>query len=190
MSASASVPDLLTHDVVVMQQVSALLANDFEILDGAGNPIGILSGSDSTMSRFLAGPREFTLRDLHGNALLCLADVPDLVLDSFELSSPTGRVVATLRRRLALFRVSVDISTPDGVVYELRGKAMGFDYQIHSGDDLVAQASRAWAGVSQGLLGHSRYVVTFTAGTDPQVRLLVLGTVVALDLIRMKERNS
>lgn len=190
MSEPASVPALLCHDVVVMQQVSAMLANDFEILDEVGNPIGILSGTDSTMSRVFLGPREFTLRDVQGNELLTISDVPDLGLDTFELSSPTGHLVATLRRRLSLFRTSVDISTPDGVVYELRGKVMGFDYQVHSGDELVAQASREWAGVARGLLGHSRYVVTFTPGTDPRVRLLVLGTVVALDLIRMKERSN
>lgn len=180
---------LLQHNTLVMQQINAFLANDFDILDSSGEVAGHLTGHDGMGSRFFMGPREFTLTESDGRELLRITDPPDFGLDRFELAAPNGAPVATLRRKIAFFRESVDIVSADGSNLELRGDFLGFDFEVLDSDQPIARISREWAGIARGLLGHSRYVVSFPGGIPPERRLTVLGSVVALDLIRMKSQD-
>ncbi len=50
--------------------------------------------------------------------------------------------------------------------------------------------TRDWADLGEFFLGHTRYAVVFSAGAPTGTHLTVLGTVVALDLIRRKRRNN
>lgn len=190
MSEPASVPALLMQDIVVMQLVDTILANDFQILDQVGNPIGSLHGTDSTLSRLFKGPREFALRDSTGTVLLTITDVLNIGFDTFQLHSPTGQLLADIRKRWSLFGTSVTISTADGGAYEIRGNVMDLDYQIYSGGRPIAQIARHWTSLGKALRGHNRYTVAFTPGTHPRERLLVLGAISALDLIRVKRLNK
>lgn len=188
---SESTPrSLLQHDNLVMQQITAFMANDFDILDADGGVAGHLVGSDDMGSRFFMGPREFVLTEVDGRGLLHITDPPDFGFDRFELIDPGGSLVATLQRRLAFFRESVSISTAAGAELELRGDFLGFDFEVLENSRPLAQISREWAGIGRALLGHSRYVVHLDEATTPELRLTVLGSVVALDLIRMKQDNS
>lgn len=182
---------LLTHDVVVMQQITSFLANDFDILDTDGAVIGRFSGQDSVGKRFFTGPREFTLFDGDGTPLLDVHDVPNFGFDTFELTAPGGAPVATVKKKLSFIRRVIDVTAGDGTRLELRGGFWDFNYEILGGGSPVAQVSRQWAGMAHGFFGRSRYAVSLSPALGPHNRLMILGTVVALDLIRMKdERNS
>lgn len=189
---NSTTPDahLLNHDVVIMQQVRSFMANDFDILDHQGGVIGILSGTDSLGARIFKGPREFLLRDADTTPLLRIHDVMNFGFDTFELTTPDGLPVATVRKRLSFLRTVVSVTAGDGTELQLNGGFWDFDYQILYGPTVIAQIARQWAGVSRGLLGHSRYTVSFAPGTPPATRLLSLGTVIALDLIRMKRDEN
>lgn len=181
---------LLAHDLVIMQQISSVLANDFDILDTSGAVIGRFAGQESMGLRLFAGPREFTLFDGDGTALLNLHDVPNFGFDTFELTAPNGALVATLKKRLSLFRKVVDLTTGDGTSLQLRGGFWDFDYEILDGQGAVARVNREWAGMAHGFMGRSRYAVSLAPQLPAGHRLLILGAVVALDLIRMKEARS
>lgn len=189
-SQSSAPVSLLRHDAVVMQQISAVFANEFDILDTSGDVVGHLVGRDGIGSRFFMGPREFTLQEADGRELLHIVDPPDFGFDRFELTTPDGANLALLQRQFAFFRESVRITTADNSELELRGDFFGFDFEVLDFSNPVARISREWAGLGRGLLGHSRYVVGFGADVPPQLRLTVLGSVVALDLIRMKQEKS
>ena len=61
------------------------------------------------------------------------------------------------------------------------------------GRSRIARGQAGIAGrtsLGKALRGHNRYTVAFTPGTHPRERLLVLGAISALDLIRVKRRNK
>ena len=190
MSSSHFNRGLLGHDMVVMQQITAFMANDFELLSADGSVIGRLAGIDSDGGRFLAGPRKFELREPDGTPLLIIDDVPDFGLDTFELMAPGGNRVATLIKEVSFFRNRVSIEAADGSTLDLEGEFLDYTFEVADQGAVVATISREWAGISRSLLGHSRYVVSFDPTVATDRRLLILGAVVALDLIRMKQRRS
>lgn len=55
---------------------------------------------------------------------------------------------------------------------------------------LAATASRHWPGVAQAFLGKERYVLGFVPQVPVPEKLGTIGAVIALDLIRAKERNN
>ncbi len=182
--------ELLTHDVVAMQQITTVLSNEFDILDASGGVIGRVVGTDSLGARLFTGPREFTLHEADGTPLLGIHDVPDFGLDTFALTRPDGGTVATLTKRLALFQTVVDVTAADGSQLSLSGNFWDFEFSILQWAVPVATVTRDWADLGEFFLGHTRYAVVFSAGAPTGTHLTVLGTVVALDLIRRKRRNN
>ena len=55
--------------------------------------------------------------------------------------------------------------------------------------NVVAQASRERVGFAEALRGHDRYVL-HVPSLSPELRLAILGTVVALDMMRAKEEAA
>ena len=64
------------------------------------------------------------------------------------------------------------------------------DYQILDNGFEVARVTKEWAGFSRAFMGHSRYVLSIDPRVNRPSRPLILGTAVALDLIRMKGSGS
>lgn len=180
---------LLSHDVLIVQQINSFMANDFDILDTTGGVLGRVVGQDSFGGLFFAGPRRFLLVQSDGTPLLAFDDVMDIGFDTFEMSWPDGRRLATLRRRPALFSTSITVTAATGTSLELVGDLGGLDYQVVSGGTVLGRVAREWAGMGAALLGHSRYAMAFAPDANAETRLLALGTAIALDLIRRKRRR-
>lgn len=181
---------LTGHDALVMQQVSSFMANDFQICDTAGVEVGRFAGTDSAGARFFKGPRQFALYDNDARVLLTLDDVPNFGFDTFELSAPDGRPLATIRSRFSLFRTRVSVEVSDGWELELSGNLMDYNFEIVAGGRPTATVSRQWAGMGKAFLGHSQYLLSFDPTTTAQGRLVVIGAVLALDLLRMKRQRN
>jgi uncharacterized protein YxjI len=190
MDASADAPrtsDLLTHDTLVMQQVTGWMSNDFDILDASGeHALGHVITTGSGLSRFFTGSRSLDVSAADGTALLHIEDPAGFGPDRYELSTPDGAPLAELRARFAIFSTTVGLELADGTELELHGDMFSLDYEFRRGDEIVARASRSWAGVSRGLLGHSRYVLGMEPPTPPRLRLAIIGGCVVLDLLRAK----
>ncbi len=180
---------LLSHDVLIVQQINSFMANDFDILDTTGGVLGRVVGQDSFGGLFFAGPRRFLLVQSDGTPLLAFDDVMDIGFDTFEMSWPDGRRLATLRRRPALFSTSITVTAATGTSLDLVGDLGGLDYQVVSGGTVLGRVAREWAGMGAALLGHSRYAMAFAPDATAETRLLALGTAIALDLIRRKRRR-
>lgn len=178
---------LLAHDTLVMQQVTSFMSNDFEILDTTGeHMIGRVVTTGGGLSRFFAGSRSLEVLDADDTPLLHVEDPADLGMDRFELSAPDGAPLAELRSRFAIFSTKVSLVLEDGEELELYGDMFSLDYEFHRGEETLAGASRKWAGLERGVLGHSRYVLGMDPGTAPQLRLALIGGCIVLDLLRAK----
>ena len=188
---SSRPPELLTHDTLVMQQITGFLSNDFDILDGAGErAVGHVTTTGGGLSRLVAGSRSLDVAGADGTPLLHVEDPPGIGFDRFELSSPDGAPVAELRSRFSLLSTKVEMTLADGFVLELHGNVLGLDYEFRSGDAVAARAAREWAGFSRGFLGRSRYVLGIDPTVPPHLRLAIIGGCIVLDLIREKKSRN
>lgn len=173
-----------------MQQVTAFMANDFEIYGPDGVAIGVIATQGSGASRFFMGSRDLDVCELDGTPLVHVSDPVDFGLDTFNLTLPSGEPLGTLTKRLTFLKTKFDIDVLNAPPLQLEGDAFGFEFEIRTPTVVAARASRQWAGIAAGFLGHSRYAV----GIDPQaprnIRLAIIGSLVALDLARAKAERS
>lgn len=182
---------LIDAEVLVIDQVTRIFRNDFDIREGE-EVVGRITTEGSAMTRMFQGNRELVVTEPDGTQVLRLKDVMNfLSRDTYEILDGADRPLGTLRRELTLFarRVSF-LPADDGDPLEVRGSFLGLDYSILCRDEPVARISREWAGLAASLLGGDRYAVTFLPGADARLRQVILGTVVAIDLMRAKDDGS
>jgi len=188
----SAVPGLLRHDTLVMQQITGFMSNDFDILDGGGEQVvGRVTTTGGGLSRFFGGSRSLDVADVGGTPLLHVEDPRGIGFDRFVLTTGNGAPLAEVTSRFAVLSTRVSIAVADGTPLELHGNMMGLDFEFRVGDAVAARASREWAGLSRGFLGHSRYVLSIDPTVPPQLRAAIIGGSIVLDLIRQKKsRNS
>lgn len=181
---------LLTHDTLVMQQVTGFMSNDFDILDEHGSTIGRITTTGGAGQRFVLGNRSFDVCEVDGTVLVHVEDPMDFGFDTYAVQDATGAPIATIRKRFSFLRRRVDIEVAAGPTFELIGNAFGFEFTMSIGGQEVVQVARYWAGIGRGLLGHSRYVAVLNPNMPPRERLAVIGGLIALDLMRAKDSRS
>ncbi|MGO1319439.1 MAG: LURP-one-related/scramblase family protein [Galactobacter sp.] len=187
----APVPgSLLQHDLLVMQQITNFNSNDMTILDGQEAPIGHVVTKGSGAARFLLGSRELDLLDWDGTPLAHISDTITFGRDRFEITYPDGTPLAQVLKRMAMFTTKVEINVADGSQLQLKGDMFGYDFRFVLGEWEVAYVSRQWAGMSRGLLGHSRYAVSMRSDAPDPVRRAIISCCVVLDLIRQKRSRG
>ena len=110
--------------------------------------------------------------------------------DRYRVTGPQGEPIAEIVQRISFFRTSVAISVVDGTDLQLDGSRSGFSFRLMAGETSVATVDRKWAGFGRAMLGRSRYAVELDPGMPEVVRYAVIGSVIALDLIRDKASNN
>lgn len=173
--------------VLVLQQTTGALSNDFTIQDGQGRPVAQVHTRGSGLSRMFMGSRQFEVSDLTGRRLFLVEDLVTLGRDRYQVSDAQGRALARIVQRFTLFAQHVDVEVADGTVLQLRGSLFEYEFQILVGQHPVATVSRQWSGLGRALMGHSTYVLRMDPGMPEVVRYGLIGGVIALDLIREKE---
>ena len=154
---------LLTHDTLVMQQVTGFMSNDFDILDEHGSAIGRITTTGGAGQRFVLGNRSFDVCEVDGTVLVHVEDPMDFGFDTYAVQDATGAPIATIRKRFSFLRRRVDIEVAAGPTFELIGNAIGFEFTMSIGGQEVVQVARHWAGIGRGLL-----VATGGTGTKQQ----------------------
>ncbi|MGM7670149.1 LURP-one-related/scramblase family protein [Microbacterium sp. A93] len=183
---------LETTDLLVMQQVTGFLSNDFALEDSEGRVVAHGHTRGSAASRIFGGNRQFEITDLDGTPLFHVHDPMTLGRDRYRVTDPQGGPIADLLQRMTFLRTSVQISVVDGTELVLDGNLRGMDFRLTAGGTAVATVNRKWAGLGQALMGRSRYGLSLDPGMPGLVRYAVIGSVIALDLIRAKQsrRNN
>ncbi|MDO5285542.1 MAG: phospholipid scramblase-related protein [Actinomycetia bacterium] len=180
---------LLTQDTVWIQQTS-LDTSHFQILGVEEMVLGEVVSTDDGFTRFLAGPREFDLVDCEGTLLAHLSDPVRWFEDVYQVTGADGSVLATFRKEVTFFsgpRVSVEL--PDGEL-EIVGDFLSRDFEVRTGNRLLARASHEWSGLWEALLGQDVYQVQFDPEATLSQHLVVLASLIVMDLIRRKNRRS
>lgn len=181
---------LLTDNTLVFQQVTAMMTNDFAIHDADGGVVGRIETHGSLGSLLTKGSRHFTVRDVDEQPVLVVRDPFNFVRDTFELEHPDGSALGQVKKRFAFFNQRLDTTLASGEVIELKGNLLGLDFDLRVQGEVVAGVSRKWAGLAKGLLGRSTYALTFEPDTPVEIRKAIIGTMIALDLVRHKDNSN
>lgn len=180
---------ILDYDVLVIDQVTSFMRDDFAIWDAHGQQVGHILTQGSALSRMFMGSRQLSVANPDGSPLLTVDDVPNFGRDTFDLLSPTGERFGEVVKEFTLFtkRLSVHIGQES---MELQGSFFEREFSIVGSGGEAARVSRSYPGIGAALLGHERYVLSFSPDLPFALRAGSLGAVIALDLIRQKERNA
>ena len=181
---------LLDEPVLLMQQISSMTSNNFDIADGNGQPVGYVETIGSLANRLIAGSRTLNVHESDGTLVLGVHDPMNFVRDIYELADPNGQPLAHLRTRFTFLRTRVDMHLADGTLVELHGNALDFNFDFRLGNEVPARVTRQWSGLGNAFLGRSTYAVELDQRAPRNVRAAVVGGVIALDLLRRKKEND
>ena len=180
---------ILSHDVLVIDQVTSFMSNDFAIRDRDGQPVGYIQTEGGMLSRMVMGNRQLAIVEADGSLLMRVDDVPNFGRDTFDLLGSDGQRFGEVVKQFTLFKKHLTVHVASDQL-ELRGSFWEREFSIEGSRGEVARVSRHWPGISSMFLDKERYVLGFAGGLPLDVRAGVLGAVVALDLVRQKDRND
>lgn len=109
--------------------------------------------------------------------------------ERMEILDGQGRPVASLVKRITMFKTRVTVEF-QGEQIDLIGDLWDFEFQISAPDGVIATVSRNWSGLGNALMGKSTYSVRFAPNISAGHRLVGIGSVLALDLIREKQKRD
>lgn len=179
----------LMTDVLVFQQTTNFVRNDFAIMDGQGVQVGHVETGGSTLGRMIVGSRELTVFEGPERPVIRVKDTYTLGRERMEILDATGGPLASLVKRLALFRTRISLDLR-GEELDLEGDIWGFEFRVNGPGGAMAWVSRQWSGVGNAFFGKSTYFVRFAEHLDIRRRLAIIGAVLALDLIREKQKRK
>lgn len=179
----------LMSNVLLFQQTTNFVRNDFAILDEAGRQVGHVETGGSTLMRMVAGSRELTVFEGPDNPVLRVEDVYTFGRERMLIRNAHGDLLATLVSRLRLFgtRITLDVR---GEELEFTGNVWGFEFQITGPGGEMGTVSRTWSGVGNAFFGKSTYSLRLAENLTVPQRHAIIGAVLALDLIRDKRKRS
>lgn len=181
---------IFNQNTLIFQQTKNFSKNDFAILDPSGTQIAHVDTGGSTLGRMFVGARELTVFDGPDNPVIVVKDTMTMGRDRFEILDGNGSPLASLVKRITFFKTKVSISML-GEELELLGSIWDFDFQITGPGGVLGTVTREWSGMGNALMGKSTYAVRLVENLTMQQRQAVIGSVLALDLIREKQqRNS
>ena len=179
---------VLTHDQLTFQQTKSFSKNDFAIMDTQGQQVAHVETAGSALGRAFMGARELTVLDGPGNPIVQVKDTVTFGRDRMEILDGAGTPLASLVKRVTLFKTRITIDM-QGEQIELQGKVLGFDFQFIGPQGVLATVSREWSSAGKALLGKSTYSVEFIPALSAPQRQTFIGAVLALDLIREKQKS-
>ncbi|SJN40147.1 hypothetical protein [Luteococcus japonicus] len=102
---------LLDHDVLVIDQVTSFLRNDFQIFDAQGQPVGQILTQGSGLSRAIMGTRQLIVAEPDGTQVMVVDDVPSFGRDTFDLLGLDGNRFAEVIKQFTLFNKHLTVQT-------------------------------------------------------------------------------
>lgn len=181
---------LVDQNVLVLQQVRNFLNNDFDILDAGGSPVATIHTEGSALSRMFRGSRDLTVLE-NGLPVLRIADEANFFSrDSYTVADGSGAPLATLTKLFTFTSRKIQIDLGDGVSMLCTGSLFSRSFTISRGDAVAARIERRMPGLAASLMGHDRYALSMDPALPPTYRGAIIGTVIAIDLIRAKEEAA
>lgn len=180
---------IFNQDVLVFQQTKNISKNDFAILDGSGGQVAHVETGGSALGRMFAGARQLTVFDGPDNPVVQVKDTMTMGRDRFEILDGQSVPLASLVKRVTFFKTRVTISM-QGEELDLLGSVWDFNFQITGSIGEMASVTREWSGMGNALLGKSTYALQIASHLNVGQRQAVIGSVLALDLIREKQNRS
>lgn len=182
-------PRLLDHDLIILQQMTQLIRNDFHILDPYGRQIAHVTSGGSGTSRFLVGTRELYVSDAAG-PVMHVTDPMNFGMDRYEFFLPDGRQLGHLKRRMALLKAVFEIHLYDGTMFMLERGGFSYDITFKLGGAVVGHARHRMPDLTSIMLQRDQYAMSFDPGAPTMHRMGMLAGLLALDLAGKKAQRA
>ncbi|MGO4957171.1 LURP-one-related/scramblase family protein [Luteococcus sp. Sow4_B9] len=180
---------ILDNDVLVIDQVTSWLRNDFQLMDPHGTQVGQILTEHAGLARAFLGSRKLSIAEPSGEVVMVVDDVPNFGRDTFDLLDAQGQRFAEVVKQFTLFTKHLVVHTSLGDL-SLQGSFWEREFEVTGDGGVAAQVSRSYPGIGAAFLGKERYVLSFSPDLPVALRAGTLGAVIALDLIREKERAA
>lgn len=180
---------LFDEKILVFQQTRSFVIVDIEISTPNGQVVGEVRTAPSQRRFRLLGPRLFELTDNNGTVHAVIEDVVDFGRDTFDVNHPDGRRLATLER--GIFNMNrIGLTLADGTKFDMQGDIIGGYFDIVREQTYVARVSRDFGGCAAWLSQTRRYELEFKEPVTYEMRLALMGAVVAFTVAKYKDDNS
>ena len=181
---------MLDRDELIFSQTKALGTDEFEITDGQGQLVGTARQTRQLADMF-RGSRGVEVRDAQGTLVLGVTDPANFLRDSYEvrLAEP-DMVLATLRSKFSLLRTKLDLEIAGFPGVQIDGKLLALNFDLTSNGQPIASINAEYTGMGRAFMGKTSYRISFQPGLDQRRHAAILGTAVAVDMLRRKRRNS
>lgn len=177
---------VLASNALIFQQTTNVSRNDFAILDAESQQqVAHVETGGSTLGRMFTGARELYVYDGPGNPLIHVSDTMTFGRDRLMVYEADGSTLAAVVKQLTFFKMHITIDL-GGEELELVGNFRGLDFQIVAPYGELASVTRQWSGFANSMFGKSTYLLQLHPGLDDTRRKAVIGSVLALDLLRAK----
>ncbi len=182
---------ILAEDQIVMRQVRTFIDDDYTITTPDGRDVGQVATLGGLGTRFLLGNRSLQATDMDGTLVVRADDPVGIGRDRFTLTTPAGHL-ADILKKIRFMTRNLAITLADGRELMCRGSVFDFDFSITdaAGGVTYASVSRNLGNVASFLLAKENFLVSFDPAADRDVRAAVIGTLLAVDMIRRKERRA
>lgn len=193
---------LLQAETLVVQQKAKLfeLRNQYQLLDGTGQPIGAVEQVNQSALTVLARifsqldvalPMQLEIRDATGLAVLHIQK-PWFRM-RVEVLDSAGTLLGTIRKQIRLGKARFLLLDPGGnVVGEVQAqnwRARDFVINDASGVE-VARVAKQWAGIAKELFTDAdNYAIHLSPSLAGPLRGLAIGSAWAIDII-MKQKDT
>lgn len=179
----------LMNSNLVFQQTKNLTKNDFAIMDEHGQQLARVETGGSAIGRTFMGARELTVLEGQDNPLIRIKDTITFGRDRMEILDAEGGQIATLVKRIAFFKTHITLEV-QGKELDLQGNILGFEFKVNGPSGVIATVSREWSGASNAFMGMSTYSLQLAEQLTTPQRQALIGSVLALDLVREKQKNN
>lgn len=180
---------ILDNDVLVIDQVTSFMSNDFAIRDAQGQQVGHIHTEGGALQRMFLGSRSLSIVEADGQLLMGIEDPPNFGRDTYDLLGADGQRFGEVVKQFTFFSKHLTVQLAQDTL-ELRGSFMEREFSVDSQYGEAARVSRRWPAIQAMFLGKERYVLGFAPQLPHAQRVGTLGAVVALDLIRHKEQQA
>lgn len=179
----------LANDVLVFQQTKNLTKNDFSIMDEHGDQLARVETGGSALGRIFMGARDLTVLEGADRPVLRVKDTVTFGRDRMEILDAGGDRIATLVKRISLLKTRITLEM-HGEEVDLEGDILGFEFQVNGSSGVMGTVSREWSGLGNAFMGMSTYSLQLAEHLTTPQRHALLGSVIALDLIREKQSKN
>ena len=132
-------------------------------------------------------PFDVRITDLNGRQILRVSRGVAFLISKVLVFDENDRLIGSFKQKLFSIGGAFDLlNRNDEPVCQLKGSLMGWEFKFSVGDVELAEVTKKWMGIGKEMFTSAdNYVLKIHEGApaNPQIRQLILGCVMCIDMV-------